>query len=38
MADSGPLVVRLEYHFDRYLPDKLARAYARLAPLRQRPA
>ena len=38
MADSGPLVVRLEYRLDRHLPDKLARACARLAPLRQRPA
>ena len=38
MADSGPLAVRLEYRFDRHLSDKLARAYARLAPLRQRSA
>ena len=34
MPDGVPLAVRLEYRFDRHLPDKLARAYARLAPLR----
>jgi hypothetical protein len=31
-AAPAPLVVRFDYHFDRLLPAKLARAYELLVP------
>ena len=33
MAEAGPLAVAFEYRFDRHLPDRLAGAYERLAPV-----